>query len=206
MIFYSEHCNTCRNIMSILKNDNLIQNFKTICVDTILDKLPPDMQVPLMRLVNVPEPLYAQSIYNWISQIKLMRKSNTTISSIVPKQTGPRCYDVDLMAKKSDGFAFADPNINDPLPQSYYGINQEENNVIYTPQDPKHFVIKKEEQKKMLGELESKRTQQNNEFVQYSSQMQMELLMKDEHDKQSGNYTPVINKPQPKKGITLIKR
>jgi hypothetical protein len=205
--------------MSILKNDNLLGNFKVICVDNILDRLPPDMQVPLMRLVNVPEPLYAQNIYNWISQIKFMRKSasNTVTPGMIPsitkpqKQTGPYCYDADIMSKTSDSFAFADPNINDALPQSYFGINQEENNAIYTPKDPDNFKIGKIDQKKMLSETEAKRTQQNNEFIQYSKQVQLELLTQDEHDRQEqiGRYAQSnqnnINPNKPKKGITLIK-
>ena len=232
MIFYSEHCNVCRNIMMILKNENLLQNFKIICVDNILDKLPPDMKVPLMRLVNVPEPLFAQSIYNWISQIKFMRTNTNTNSNsnpnlnpnsngIIPqqqfhkKQSGPYSFDADVMTKISDSFAFADEKMNEPLPQSYFGINQEETNAIYTPQDPHNSKIKKEEQKKILSEIEARRTQQNNEFVQYSKQVQLELIMQDEYDKQQGatningnGNTPMqmpvpINKP--KKGITLIK-
>ena len=209
MVFYSEHCSTCRNIMLLLKNENLLQNFKVICVDNILDSLPPDMKVPLMRLVNVPEPLYAQSIYNWISQIKFMRSNSTTQTNIIPtkKQSGPYCFDADVMTRISDNFAFADEKINDPLPQSYFGINQEAKESIYTPQDPANFTIKKEEQKKMLAETEARRAQQNNEFTQYSKQVQLELIMQDEYErKQSGNFpnnAAPVNVP--KKGITLIK-
>lgn len=215
MIFYSEHCNTCRNIMMLLKNENLLDNFKIICVDHILDKLPSDMKVPLMRLVNIPEPLYAQSIYNWISQIKFMRSNtNPNPNGIIPptqtskKQSGPYCFDADVMTKISDSFAFADEKINDPLPQSYFGLNQEENNAIYTPKDPHNFKIKREEQKKILNEIEARRSQQNNEFMQYSKQVQLELIMQDEYEKQqSGNYPNNANlhANKPKKGITLIK-
>jgi hypothetical protein len=216
MIFYSEHCNACRNIMTILKNEDLLKNFKIICVDNILDKLPPDMQVPLMRLVNIPEPLYAQSIYKWIDQIKFMKKSspNSNQPNIIPqmskpqRQTGPYCYDADIMTKTSDSFALVDPTVNKALPQSYFGINQEEENAIYTPKDPENSKIKKEEQKKILSEIESRRNQQNNEFVQYSKQAQLELITQDEHDRQqqTGTYSQQnipVNKP--KKGITLIK-
>lgn len=212
MVFYSEHCNTCRNIMMLLKNENLLENFRVICVDNILDKLPPDMKVPLMRLVNVPDPLYSQSIYNWISQVKFMRSNqnqnqnqNQVIPQIHKKQSGPYCFDADVMTKISDSFAFADEKINDPLPQSYFGINQEENNAIYTPKDPQNFKIKKEEQKKIVNEIEAKRTQQNNEFIQYSKQVQLELIMQDEYDRQQSGTTYNPNQPKPKKGITLIK-
>jgi len=212
MIFYSQICPTCINIMTLLKNENLLSNFKVICVDNILDKFPPDMKVPLMRLVNVPEPLYAQSIYNWISQIKFMKQSGPNGNSIInttqpqKKVNGPIGYDADIMSKISDSFAFSDKNINDPLPQSYFGINQEANNAIYTPpKEPSNLKIKKEEQKKILNEIEAKRAQQNNEFIQHSKQIQTELIMRDEYERQNTVVTerPVQNKP--KKGITLIK-
>jgi hypothetical protein len=199
--------------MTLLKNENLLQNFKIICVDTILDRLPPDMQVPLMRLVNIPEALYAQSIYNWINQMKFMKKSTPhSQPSIIPqisksqKQSGPYCYDADVMCKTSDSFAMVDPTINKALPQSYFGINQEEHNAIYTPKDPNNSKIKKEEQKKILSEIESRRTQQNNEFLQYSKQVQLELLTQNEFERQqTGNTYQNPNQNKPKIGLTVIK-
>jgi hypothetical protein len=170
------------------------------------------MKVPFMRLVNVPEPLYAQNIYNWISQSKFMKQSSPNGNSIInatqpqKKINGPIGYDADIMGKISDSFAFSDKNINDPLPQSYFGINQEANNAIYTPpKEPANLKIKKEEQKKILNEIEAKRTQQNNEFIQHSKQIQTELIMQDEYERQNSVVSEVRPVIKPKKGITLIK-
>ncbi len=212
MIFYSQRCQICINIMTMLKNGDLLSNFKVICVDNILDSFPPDMKVPLMRLVNIPEPLYAQNIYNWISQIKFMKQSNpngnSISNSIQPpkKPNGPIGYDADIMTKISDSFAFSDSTINEPLPQSYFGINQEANNAIYTPpKESDNSKIKKIEQKKILNEIEAKRAQQNNEFIQHSKQIQTELMMQDEYERQNSVITDRPKAVAPKKGITLIK-
>ena len=37
MIFYSDNCNTCRNIMMLLQNEGVLGQFKKICVDDCLD-------------------------------------------------------------------------------------------------------------------------------------------------------------------------
>jgi hypothetical protein len=210
MIFYSDNCNTCRNIMMLLQNEGVLGQFKKICVDDCLDKLPLDMQVPLMRLVNVPDPLYAKQIYNWISHIKFMKQTALPETqqgqgSQGSKQSGPYSFDADVLTSISDRFAFSDPEINEAMPQSYFGINQEKDNSIYTPPKDKS-KIGKEEQKKILAHVESKRTQQNNEFAVHSKQMQIEMLMNDEYEKQQSGYQEP-KKPinVPKKGITLIK-
>lgn len=192
--------------MTLLKNENLLQHFKIVCVDNILDTLPPDMKVPLMRLYNVPEPFQAQAIYNWISQIKLRKSGNSQVQDKTSPK-GPRGFDNDVMSKISDQFAFSDPTINDPMPQSYFGINQEANNAIFTP--PKDAIkIKKDEQKTILKDIEERRAQQNNEFTQNNKQRQMESMICNnyEHRKQNPQIAVMTSvQPQPKKGITLVK-
>lgn len=206
VVFYSNYCNTCRNIMTLLKNENLLENFKVICVDNMLDKLPKKMEVPLMKLVNNPEPLYAQNIYNWITQIKFMRSQNNNNTQLIQtekKKIGPKCFDAEVMTSISDKFAHVSENKNDALTQSYFSVNQNSENAIYTPPQDKQ-KIGKVEQQKIINNINSKREQQNNEFTQYSQQIQMELIMQDEYDRQQPGY--VDKKPPqniPKKGITL---
>lgn len=207
MIFYSNNCNTCKNILTILQNENLIDSFKLICVDNMLDRLPPDMRVPLMRLINVPEPLYAQNIYDWISQIKFMRKQPQTGTEQVIQAKKTRFligYDADVMSKVSDSFAFSDKDMNEPLPQSYFGIGQEDNNAIFTP--PKDSTrINKIEQSKILNELTTRRTHQDSDFAQHSKQLQMECLVRSGQDINSLPRESAVKVPKPK-GVTLIKR
>ena len=205
MVFYSNKCNTSKNILILLQNENLIDKFELICVDNILDRLPPDMRVPLMRLVNVPEPLYAQNIYDWISQIKFMKKSPQT-STVIQAKKGRTLigYDADVMSKVSDSFAFSDKDVNDPLPQSYFGIGQEDNNAIFTP--PKDSSkINKIEQNKVLSDLTSRRMHQDNDFALQSKQLQLECLMRSGQDI---NTLPreVTVRAKPAKGLTVVKR
>lgn len=206
VIFYSQYCNTCRNIMTLLKNENLLENFKIICVDNMLDKLPKKMEVPLMKLVNNPEPLYAQNICNWITQIKFMRSSQPNNNQVIQtekKKIGPKCFDAEVMTSISDKFAHVADDKPNALSQSYFGVSKE-NEAIYTPPQDKQ-KIGKVEQQKIIGNINAKREQQNNEFTQHSQQIQMELIMQDEYDRQQPGYVDVKKQPQniPKKGITL---
>ena len=119
------------------------------------------------------------------------------------KRKGLACFDADIMSSISDKFAHMHPDKNDPMDQSYFGVNKEEENIIYTP--PKDKPIGKIEQKRIMDNVNAKREQQNNEFIQHSNQIQMELIMQNEHDRQQPGYVDINRQTQniPKKGITL---
>lgn len=207
MLFYSNHCGACRNVMTLLHNEGLRDSFKLVCVDGMLDKFPKDMRVPLMRLKDVVKPLHVQDIFDWISSVKFMRQQpqRQVIQQQPIQQKNDKNligYDAEIMSKISDGFALADEKINDPLPQSYVGIGQEANNMIFTPP--------KEQQKmdkcihsKIMCDIEEKRYHQDEAFAQHAKQIQQDLLSNAEHN---GYVFSQPSKTQPKRGMTVIKR
>ena len=153
MLFYSQKCPTCRNLLMILKNENFLEYFKLVCVDTMLDKFPQDMVVPTMTVVNVNKPLIAQEAFEWIQQMKFLKQQNNTERKIVEPQItrGPVGYDEEIMGGISDKFALT--KVDTPLPHAYFGVNDEEKNAIYTAPNEKD-TIDKISQNRMMEELE----------------------------------------------------
>lgn len=189
ILFYSQKCEYCRNLLLLLKNENLLGYFKLICVDDKLDKLPLNMKVPTMKVLNVNKLLVAQEAFEWVNQMKFIRQQQVMdINKKIIQQNlintnvrkGPLGFDNEIMGGISDKFALT--KSDDPLPQAYFGIGQEDKNIIFTaPQE--QAKISKIDQSKMMKELESRRTQQDTEHVVLTKQKQLEAVLDAEHEK-----------------------
>ena len=192
VLFYSKTCETCRNLLMLLKNENLLGFFKLICVDE-MSTIPSDLKrVPTMLVLNLNKPLVAQETFEWVSQMKFLRQQQVmdinkktiqqNMNYMSNNKKGPIGYDSEIMASLSDKFAFTDKDKNDPLPQSYFGVNDEEKNIIFTAPQEKD-KISKTNQSKLIKDIEERRSVQDNDHLTYVKQVQLELVMKAEHEK-----------------------
>jgi len=175
MLFYSHRCNDCRNLLLLLKNENLINYFKLICVDDKLNQFPPNMIVPTMIINNINNPLVGYQTFEWINQIKFIRQQQPKQNNFLDVNTkGPIGYDDELMSGISDKFAFT--HIDKPLPHSYYDVNDQNKNIIFTA--PEQYKISKKDQISQIKNLEHRRQQQNAENLEIIKQQQQDILMK----------------------------
>jgi len=180
ILFYSNKCQSCIDLLIILKNENLLNYFKMICVDDKLNKLPQNMIVPTMIIPNINKPLSAHETFEWVNQTKFLRQQQFTNQKIIQnnnqnnndKKRGPMGYDADIMANISDTFAFTQKD--DPLPQTYVGINDK--NVIFTaPNDKK---LNKMEQMRLTNTLESKRNEQDTDYSKNMKEEQANAMIR----------------------------
>lgn len=188
ILFYSQKCEYCRNLLMLLKNENLLCYFKLVCVDDKLDKLPPDMKVPTLIVNNVSKPLVAQEAFEWVQQIKFIRQQQVMdINKKIIQQNmmaantkkGPNGFDSDTMSGISDKFALT--KIDQALPLSYFGVGEEDKNIIFTA--PEQTKIGKTDQSKLIKDLESRRQNQDTEHSAFIKQTQLEAVMNSEHEK-----------------------
>lgn len=191
MLFYSERCQTCRNLFTILKNENLLGYFKLICVDDKLDRLPPDMVVPMMKLINTTKPLVANETFEWINMMKSIRQQQimdinkkiiqqNNLNNFNTINKGPNYYDDEIFSGISDKFAFT--KIDAPLPHSYFGVNDEDKNVIFTAPEQKN-TINKHTQDTLIKNLENQRKDQDNEYYTSMKKKQLESVLNAEQEK-----------------------
>ncbi len=168
----------------------------------MLDKLPSDMIVPTMYLVNVTKPLVAHETFEWLRQMKFIKQQQVTdpnkstmhaqqqhqrnmLYNDGAKRTGPIGYDSEIMSGISDNFAFT--KIDSALPHSYFGVGQEDKNAIFTaPQE--QTKITKNDQTKLMKELESKRMSQDTDHKNVAKQQQLEAVMLAEQAKPMQMY------------------
>lgn len=203
VLFYSQKCDTCRNLLILLKNENLLGYFKLTCVDDKLKQLPQNMIVPTMIVININKPLVAQETFEWVKQMKFIRQQqimdiNKKIiqQNLVNNDTikkGPIGFDNEIMTGISDKFAFT--KIDSPLPHSYFGVNEEDKNAIFTaPHDS--VKISKGEQNKLIQELQSKRKDQDDGYTTIMKQQQLNAVMNTEHEKLNMDNLPQIYQQQ----------
>lgn len=189
ILFYSHKCDTSKNLLLLLKNENLLGYFKLICVDDKLDKLPPQITiVPTMIVANINKPLVVQEAFEWVKQIKFLRQQqvmdiNKKIIQqndiLVNNKKGPIGYDNEIMAGISDKFAFT--KIDNPLPHSYFNLGEEDKNAIFTA--PEQNRINKNEQYKLIKDIELRRNQQDNDYTIFTKQQQINAVLKAEEAK-----------------------
>jgi hypothetical protein len=188
VLLYSRQCPSCKNLLTILQNEKLLQYFKLECVDDTLDKYPRNLIVPTMLVVNVNRPLMGQETFEWVNQMKFIKQQNIAEMNkkIIQQNTnirkGPIGYDSDIMGGISDKFAFT--KIDEPLPHTYFGIGDEEKNAIFTPPVKlEKEKMSKYDQEKTLKNIQSLRSNQDTESIAIAKQIHYEAVMKAEKEK-----------------------
>jgi hypothetical protein len=179
LFFYSMKCPTCLNLIQILKNENILNYFKPICVDGNLDKIPKNItRVPTLIVSNIPKPLVAEEAFKWVQNIKFLRsqklqEQNKFISN--QKPNGPNPFLNNEMSGISDTFAYT--NIDAPQPKSFFGYGDEDKHIIFTA--PEQHKINMNEQRQKINEETKKRQNQEKEINK---------LMEETRNKIANNY------------------
>jgi hypothetical protein len=92
---------------------------------------------------------------------------------------GPIGFDNDIMNGISDKFAFT--KIDQPLPHTYFGVNDEDKNVIFTA--PEGKKMDKGDHLKNMKDIEERRNIQDSQNASFMKQKQIEAVMTAEHEK-----------------------
>jgi hypothetical protein len=182
ILFYSNQCASCRNLMLLMRNAGFLEAFKLICVDGILDRLPSQITiVPTMIVVGINKPLVAQEAFKWVEQMKFLKyqqleqAQNKNKNNIIPPKQEQKAPKLDgfiqtEMAGISDQFAYIEND--DPLPHSYFGLGEENKHIIFTA-PVEQTKLSAEEQSRNIKSLEAKRQHQDSEYAKYMEQQQL---------------------------------
>ncbi|CAH6421752.1 Hypothetical protein KVN_LOCUS438 [uncultured virus] len=190
ILFYSKDCVTCRNLLNLLKNENLLCYFKLICVDNNLKAIPAQItMVPTMILSNINKPLVVQETFEWVKKMKFIR--NQQISDINKKiiqqnlikimndKNCPKGFVELEMSGVSDSFAFTD--VDTPLDHTFFNLGEEEKNAIFTT--PELSKLSKDEQLSKINNLKSERNDHEQFFYKLMKKQQIQTVLNDEQEK-----------------------
>jgi|AntRauTorckE6833_2_1112554.scaffolds.fasta_scaffold25811_2 hypothetical protein len=195
ILFYSRECTTSNNLLRLLQNENLLSYFKLFCVDDRLNEIPIAITVvPTMIVSTVSKPLVAQEAFEWVQQIKFLRQKNmentqvqqNNLSKFMNQDKKLLGYVDQEMGGISDSFAYT--KIDKALPHSYFGLGEEDQNVIFTAPETKK--IKKGEQDSLIKKLENDRTTQDGT---YKNQMKYQQLQSVYNDQEQSDNNKNMN-------------
>lgn len=191
MLFYSKKCNFCIYLINLLASENLINYFKLICIDENLGLLPKEItHVPTMILANRPKPLVCRETLEWVKQMKFFRSQGTTNqhSNLETDHVNARTpipFDEDIMTGLSDKFALT--KRDDALPQSYFGIGDENKHAIFTAPQEKD-KINRYDQKRLMDHIELDRKEQDEVHNNLMKENQMKAYIENEKMNSYMNY------------------
>lgn len=200
ILFYSNKCRDCHTFINLMKNEGLLQYFKTICVDNNLKDIPSCITKVPAIITAEPNQLYlANEVFKWLQGVKYMRQQQINLNEQNKKiiqyniyksmqaqaqMGGPSSFISTEMAGISDNFAYTKMDMAQPKSFQEYGKDHQE--VILTPpkEDEK---LNDYQQKKRMKEIENQRDQQNKQFNDNMKQGQLQAVMKLEREKLINN-------------------
>lgn len=172
VLFYSNRCPTCANLTTLMKNSNLLQYFKLVCVDGRLKEMPPNLTtVPTLMVANVNKLLVGKETFQWVETMRFIRQKQQM--QIQKQNEGPIGHNNSEMGGFSDDFAYKD--IDESQPKAFVKVGDETKNIIFTA--PKMGKIKESEQNQLLRKAESRRNEQNRVFDEYAKKQQLHEVM-----------------------------
>src|SRR5580692_5310725 len=78
ILFYSLKSQPCIDLITLLKNSNLLRHFRMFCIDESSNKMPSYIKfVPTLIINNIPKPLEGPEAFNWVNMARQWTTQNT---------------------------------------------------------------------------------------------------------------------------------
>jgi hypothetical protein len=159
ILFYSNKCKFCTQIIHLINEIDDINSFKLICIDDNINKFPYIQRVPTLLISEYKKPIVGINAFNWINSRNQFNKKTNNINLNPNKNLNPKFNTLlnnnENENKKfvnKDHYSFIDDN-NDSKIENFF------DNKIYTI--PEADKINQNNQKKKLNKLMNLRSQQD---------------------------------------------
>ena len=170
ILFYSNKCQYCINLLSLIKSSGQQENYKYISVDDQSIKLPDIIQkVPTLIVKGMNKPLVGKEIFSWISSQEYMNLSTNNVTT-----TKNPNFKVDsLIANTIDINYISLTENDDDLNKKIVQFNKL--NEIFITEDInkiiKDFKINKDLQNQKLDQLLNNRTNQIDSILNFNKKL-----------------------------------
>lgn len=174
VLFYSNKCRDCQDLLQLLNNEHLLSHFKLFCVDNNLHNVPKGItRVPTMIVVGVKQLLIAKEAFDWVQKIKFFKQQQSENNIAQQKDSMILGYFPQEMSGISDQFAAADATINIPYSKNYMSVKAQD--CIFTaPQEEDKLT--KDDQRKRIKEIDNMRKEQEKLFDDNNKKIHQSIL------------------------------
>jgi len=198
ILFYSMNCKDCATFINMLKNDGLINYFRTFCIEQNRDNIPKNIKkVPAIITTDTQQIYMGNDVFKWLQGVRYMRQQqmmeynkkiiqHNIYKNMQNQMNAPKSFLTSEMSGVSDTFAYTDIDLAQPKSFQEYG--KDDSNIIYTP--PKDSSkLGKRQQENIINDIENKRKEQDKIFNENMKQGQMQAIQRMEYEKNvSVNY------------------
>jgi ribosomal protein L25 (general stress protein Ctc) len=193
IMFYSDSCPTCQNLIMLLKNEGLLPKFKMLSYERDKKYYPDTIKtVPTLIIAGVPKPMVGPETFTWLNSIKFLRNQQqidnnkkiahmNMVRNMQQNQIGPNPVITSEMTGFSDAYAYTDGEINNAQPKTFFGYGEEDKNAIFTAEEM--VKVSKNDQNKKLIDIENDRKTQEIKFKEIMKMGQFNEVMKHEQNR-----------------------
>lgn len=180
ILFYSSTCQMCSSLISILKNENMLQYFKCMCVDDIRVRksIPSTItRVPTVIIPSLNKVFVANDIFKWLQTLKMARIQNSMSSQQIqthqnnetlpqgkptPQNPDSRSNPIGFVQHEMSGVsdAYAYTTINEVPRHTYMSCTELDKSTIFTAPE-KQSKITQCIQPEFIKDAERKRREQD---------------------------------------------
>ena len=184
-LIFSKKCQSCANLIVILRNMNLLLNFEMVCLEDLISQrkqLPPNIKtVPALIMQDINVVLQGKETFEWAEKIRMnMIKMNITKNS---QQVGPHGFTNVEMNGFSDNFAYTLTDLAQP--KSFLPYGKDDEYAIYTGVEVNKITGK--DMDKIVGEANKKRKEQDKTIGEILDNNQKDLILNYEKQKLLAN-------------------
>ena len=115
-LFYSSNCTHSTNLIKLIHNENLMEEFNLIELETNIDKIPSYIKkVPTIISSNLSKPLIGIECINWVSNKKYFNQitNNITNNNVIHIDIKPALDGLEFNKKESNTISDSYTSLND---------------------------------------------------------------------------------------------
>lgn len=193
-LFYSTRCGECMNMLSVIKNEDIMNIFKLICLDNMSAEQCSKLQINEIPAIVISDAIHKPSIFEgpqrcsqWLNNFTINRRKNM-IQQVEQqrrliqkahieareKEGGPLEYNEAEMSGMTDNYSYHNTELAQP--KNFALIGSEQNINISTPQI-NETKIDRNQMNKNLKDIEYKRKQENTEIISLMEREQINTIV-----------------------------
>lgn len=181
ILIFSRRCQSSSNLITLLKNMNLLIHFEMICIEDLIQQnkqLPPNIKtVPALVLPEISSILQGRETFDWVEKMRIsMIKINISKNA---QQNGPHGFANNEMAGNSDNFAYTMTDIAQP--KSFLPYGKDDEYEIFTGKEA--GKLKKEDINKLIRDNEKSRKDQDNKIEELYENTRRDAIVNNEKQK-----------------------
>ena len=186
ILIFSKKCQSCANLIVILRNMNLLLNFEMVCLEDVIaqnKQLPPNIKtVPALIMPELNSILQGKETFEWVEKIRVNMIKMNMLKNV--QQAGPNGFTNVEMGGFSDNFAYTMTDL--PQPKSFLPYGKDDEYAIYTGVEINKIGNK--ELDKLIKESESKRKEQEKNINETLDTNRKEAIYNYQKQKILSNY------------------